>query len=142
MDGAELADYRRAARHRGLTLSEWVRQTLRRAERDLAGGDVAGKLAAVRTAAEHEFPTGDIDDVLASVYERDYLTVSVAREPRPRFRSTAERDAHLARLQESMRKAAANLDFEEAARLRDEIRQLRVSDLGLSIAQTGGADAC
>ena len=96
--------------------------------------------------AEHGItPTSivkDIDDVLASVYERDYLTVNVAREPRPRFRSTAERDAHLARLQESMRKAAANLDFEEAARLRDEIRQLRVSDLGLSIAQTGGADAC
>jgi excinuclease ABC subunit B len=84
----------------------------------------------------------DIDEVLASVYERDYLTVSVAREPRPPFRSTAERDAHLATLQESMRKAAANLDFEAAARLRDEIRQLRVSDLGLSIAQTGGADAC
>jgi excinuclease ABC subunit B len=96
--------------------------------------------------AEHGItPTSivkDIDEVLASVYERDYLTVSVAREPRPRFRSTAERDAHLATLQESMRKAAANLDFEEAARLRDEIRQLRVSDLGLSIAQTGGADAC
>jgi protein-arginine kinase activator protein McsA len=31
-----------------------------------------------------------------------------------------------------MRKAAANLDFEKAARLRDEIRQLRISDLGLT----------
>jgi len=96
--------------------------------------------------AEHGItPTSivkDIDEVLASVSERDYLTVSVAREPRPRFRNTAERDAHLTRLQESMRKAAANLDFEEAARLRDEIRQLRVSDLGLSIAPAGGTDAC
>ena len=74
----------------------------------------------------------NIDEVLASVSERDYLTVDVAREPRQRFRTAAERDAHVARLQEDMRKAAANLDFEKAARLRDEIRQLRISDLGLS----------
>ena len=74
----------------------------------------------------------NIDEVLASVSERDYLTVDVAREPRQRFRTVAERDAHVARLQEDMRKAAANLDFEKAARLRDEIRQLRISDLGLS----------
>jgi excinuclease ABC subunit B len=87
--------------------------------------------------AEHGItPTSivkDIDEVLASVYERDYVTVSVAREPRLRFRTSAERDAHVAALQEEMRRAAANLDFEKAARLRDEIRRLRVSDLGLSI---------
>jgi excinuclease ABC subunit B len=74
----------------------------------------------------------NIDEVLASISERDYLTVDVAREPRQRFRTVAERDAHVARLQEDMRKAAANLDFEKAARLRDEIRQLRISDLGLA----------
>jgi excinuclease ABC subunit B len=74
----------------------------------------------------------NIDEVLASISERDYLTVDVAREPRQRFRTVAERDAHVARLQEDMRKAAANLDFEKAARLRDEIRQLRISDLGLT----------
>jgi excinuclease ABC subunit B len=74
----------------------------------------------------------NIDEVLASVSERDYLTVDVVREPRQRFRTNAERDAHVARLQEDMRKAAANLDFEKAARLRDEIRQLRISDLGLA----------
>src|SRR5215212_9683275 len=76
----------------------------------------------------------NIDEVLASISERDYLTVDVAREPRQRFRTVAERDAHVARLQEDMRKAAANLDFEKAARLRDEIRQLRIADLGLSSA--------
>src|SRR5215204_7134450 len=76
----------------------------------------------------------NIEEVMASVSERDYLTVTVAREPRQRFRTVAERDAHVARLQEDMRKAAANLDFEKAARLRDEIRQLRIADLGLSAA--------
>jgi excinuclease UvrABC nuclease subunit len=34
-------------------------------------------------------------------------------------------------LQESMRAAAANLDFEKAAALRDEIKQLRSSELGM-----------
>jgi len=72
-----------------------------------------------------------IDEVLSSVYERDYVTIASERDERPRFRTSAERDAHLATLQEQMRKAAANLDFEEAARLRDRIRQLRVADLGL-----------
>src|SRR4051812_9927108 len=74
----------------------------------------------------------NIDEVLASVSERDYLTVDVVREPKQRFRTIAERDAHLRTLQDEMRRAAANLDFEKAARLRDEIRQLRISDLGLS----------
>src|SRR5215218_9887134 len=76
----------------------------------------------------------NIDEVLASVSERDYLTVDVVREPRQRFRTIAERDAHVRTLQEEMRRAAANLDFEKAARLRDEIRQLRIADLGLSAA--------
>jgi excinuclease ABC subunit B len=73
-----------------------------------------------------------IDDVLSSVYERDYLGVP---EPRPAgraFRTQAERDAHLAALERDMRAAAANLDFERAATLRDEIRTLRTRDLGLA----------
>jgi hypothetical protein len=67
VDEAELTSFRRVARHHGMTLSEWVRQTLRRAERDLADGDVATKLAAVRTAAAHRHPTGDIDQMLAEI---------------------------------------------------------------------------
>jgi excinuclease ABC subunit B len=75
----------------------------------------------------------DIDEVMASVYERDYVTVPAVREPRERFTSAAERDRHLAALQQEMRAAAANLDFEKAARLRDRIRQIRVADLGLPV---------
>ncbi len=65
-----------------------------------------------------------IDDVLASVYERDYVTPPATPAER-RFTSQAELDTFLARLQEDMRAAAANLDFERAAALRDEIRRLR-----------------
>ena len=73
-----------------------------------------------------------IDDVLSSVYERDYVTVPVAREEGERFRTPAEREAHLAALQTEMRAAAANLDFERAAALRDRIRELRIAGLGLA----------
>ena len=75
-----------------------------------------------------------IDEVLASVYERDYLSVPV-REDRLPYRTTAERDALLADLQRQMKDAAANLDFEQAARLRDRIREVRVADLGLGVAR-------
>jgi excinuclease ABC subunit B len=73
-----------------------------------------------------------IDEVMSSVYERDYLTPPVAAEGAERFRTQAELDAHLARLQADMRAAAANLDFEKAASLRDEIKRLRDPGLGLT----------
>jgi len=73
-----------------------------------------------------------IDEVLSSIYERDYVTLPVAKEEAERFRTPAERDAHLASLQEEMRGAAANLDFERAAALRDRIRDLRIAGLGLA----------
>ncbi len=75
-----------------------------------------------------------IDDVMSSVYERDYSVPgapSPAQEELEQFHSQAELDAHLARLQEQMRAAAANLDFEKAASLRDDIKRLRNPDLAL-----------
>jgi excinuclease ABC subunit B len=74
-----------------------------------------------------------IDDVRASVEERDYAAVPSLAE-RPRFKTHGERVAYLAKLDGEMKKAAADLDFERAARLRDEIRSLRVADLGLATA--------
>jgi len=72
-----------------------------------------------------------IDDVRSSVEERDYAAVPSLAE-RPRFKTHGERVAYLAKLDAEMKKAAADLDFERAARLRDEIRSLRVADLGLA----------
>ncbi len=74
-----------------------------------------------------------IDDVRSSVEERDYAAVPSLAE-RPRFKTHGERVAYLAKLDGEMKKAAADLDFERAARLRDEIRSLRVADLGLATA--------
>jgi len=72
-----------------------------------------------------------IDEVMSSVYERDYVTPPVLRDGTERFRTQAELDAHLATLQNEMKAAAANLDFEKAAAIRDEIKRLRNPELGL-----------
>ena len=71
-----------------------------------------------------------IDEVMSSVYERDYATPS-GREGLERFGSQAELDTHIAGLQAEMQAAAANLDFEKAAALRDEIQRISAADLGL-----------
>ncbi|HEY7287333.1 MAG TPA: excinuclease ABC subunit UvrB [Vicinamibacterales bacterium] len=72
-----------------------------------------------------------IDDVMSSVYERDYVTPAATLDGTERFHNQQQLDAHIAGLQEQMRAAAANLDFEKAASLRDDIKRLRNPELGL-----------
>ena len=74
----------------------------------------------------------DIDGVLSSVYERDHVAVPAAEPAGPAFRTQAELDERIAALQAEMRGAAANLEFERAAVLRDEVRQLRKLDIGVA----------
>jgi len=71
----------------------------------------------------------DIDDVLSSVYERDYMTVPKAADERATFRTQAELDAHIATLEADMKVAASNLEFEKAAAIRDRVRRLKNPDL-------------
>lgn len=59
----DLQLYDRCAKARGLTLSEWVRQSLRRSASDSAIGDVDAKLGAVRRAFGFSFPTADIEEM-------------------------------------------------------------------------------
>jgi len=56
----------------GMTVSEWVRQALRKVRRDRSLLAEDGKIAAVRAAAQHEFPTGDLDLMLDEI-ETGYL---------------------------------------------------------------------
>ena len=76
-----------------------------------------------------------IEDVMSSVYERDYSTPAV-RETET-FRTQAELDAEIARLEHEMKSAAANLDFERAATIRDTVKSLRTRELGLTSLQPG-----
>ncbi len=71
----------------------------------------------------------NIDDVLSSVYERDYVTVPKATDERDRFHSQAELEAFVSSLEKEMREAAAGLDFERAASIRDRVKRLRNPDL-------------
>jgi excinuclease ABC subunit B len=73
-----------------------------------------------------------IDEVLTSIYERDYVTVGGVNDEREPFRTHAELEAHVAELQMQMKSAAANLEFEKAAKVRDRIKQLRSRELGLA----------
>ena len=69
-------DYRqiqRAARSRRMSIAEWVRQALEAARRQEPTGSAGKKLEAIRAAAQHEFPTGDIDSMLAEI-EAGYLS--------------------------------------------------------------------
>jgi len=70
-----------------------------------------------------------IDEVLSSVYERDYLDTTRAAEDKDVYLSPQKRAERLDQLDKEMRRAAKNLEFEEAARLRDEIRKLKTGEL-------------
>jgi excinuclease ABC subunit B len=72
-----------------------------------------------------------IDAVMSSVYERDYLTPAATIDGTERFHNQQQLDAYLEKLQAQMKAAAANLDFEKAASLRDDIKRLRNPELGL-----------
>ena len=72
---------------------------------------------------------------MGSVYERDHVLIETG-DGIGEFGDTAtighNFEAVLADLETRMREAAADLDFEEAARLRDEIKRLRATELAVT----------
>lgn len=63
----EYREIQRAARSRQMSIAEWVRQTLQSARRQEPTGSIGKKLESIRMAAQHEFPAGDIDRMLAEI---------------------------------------------------------------------------
>jgi excinuclease ABC subunit B len=71
-----------------------------------------------------------IKDILSSVYEKDYVTVAVqTAEEKVEYHSLQDLRRDIRRLETEMQKAAKVLAFEEAARLRDQIKELRQLEL-------------
>jgi excinuclease ABC subunit B len=66
------------------------------------------------------------------VYERDYSVGPASRDSDDRFRTQADLDAEIARLEKDMKSAAANMEFERAAAVRDTLKALRSRELGLT----------
>jgi excinuclease ABC subunit B len=74
----------------------------------------------------------NIGDLLSSVYEADYAGVpEVAETPEERFRTVEDLDKEIRVLEKQMRELAKALEFEQAARLRDRIKELRAREFGL-----------
>jgi excinuclease ABC subunit B len=74
----------------------------------------------------------NIHDVLSSVYEQDHVTVDagLAEDTKPLIGHNLA--AVIANLEKKMREAAADLEFETAARLRDEVKRLRETELAIA----------
>jgi excinuclease ABC subunit B len=64
----------------------------------------------------------NIKDIVSSIYESDYWTVSAVAEEKNAY---ALDDETLKRLETEMKEAAKNLDFERAARIRDRIKETK-----------------
>lgn len=97
------------------SIQEATNEALRRRERQLAYNEANN--ITPESIKKH------IRDILNSVYEKgDHLEVS--QNTNQGFKNEAELRKHIAKLEKQMRKAASDLDFEEAAKLRDQIRTL------------------
>jgi excinuclease ABC subunit B len=74
----------------------------------------------------------NIGEVIHSVFEQDYVTVSPVKDSSVDEFVGKDLAASIGILETRMRNAAANLEFEEAARLRDEVKRLEALALGLA----------
>ncbi|MCF8466604.1 MAG: excinuclease ABC subunit UvrB [Sneathiella sp.] len=78
----------------------------------------------------------NIGDIMQSVYEQDHYNVSLGLDDASHMIGH-NLAAHIEELEKKMRTAAGDLEFEEAARLRDEIKKLQDGELGIGGPNTG-----
>ncbi|KSV67132.1 excinuclease ABC subunit UvrB [Sinorhizobium sp. Sb3] len=101
-------------------------ETSRRREKQMAFNEANG--------ITPESVKAKISDILDSVYEKDHVRADISGVAGKGFADAGHLvgnnlQAHLNALEKQMRDAAADLDFEKAARLRDEIKRLKAAEL-------------
>lgn len=100
-----------------------IEETARRREKQMAWNEAHGITPkSVRK---------NIGDIVSSVFEQDYVTITPDEDLGVAEFVGQDLDAAIAGLEKRMRQAAADLEFETAARLRDEVKRLEAIQLGL-----------
>ncbi|MFI0845424.1 excinuclease ABC subunit UvrB [Mesorhizobium sp. IMUNJ 23232] len=99
-------------------------ETNRRREKQMAWNEANG--------ITPESVKSRISDILDSVYEKDHVRPDISGFADSGAMIGNNLQAHLEHLEKEMRNAAADLDFERAARLRDEIKRLRETELAIA----------
>lgn len=105
------------------SLTYAVEETARRREKQIAWNTEHG--ITPQSVRKH------ISDIVSSVFEQDYVTIAPDEDTGVAEFVGQDLGAAIAGLEKRMRSAAAELEFETAARLRDEIQRLEALQLGL-----------
>ena len=106
------------------SMSRAMEETDRRREKQIAYNEQHG----ITPASVKK----NISDILDSVYERDHVRADISGFAEQGAMMGNNLGAHLEYLEKEMRSAASDLDFEKAARLRDEIKRLRETELAIA----------
>ncbi|MFT8467770.1 MAG: helicase-related protein, partial [Acetobacter syzygii] len=110
------------------SLTYAVEETARRREKQMAWNEAHG--------ITPQSVRKQIGDIVGSVFEQDYVTVAPDDDTGVAEFVGQDLQATIAGLEKRMRDAAAELEFETAGRLRDEIKRLEALQLGLDVPPT------
>ena len=122
------------ADHETGSMARALAETNRRREKQLAYNEANG--------ITPQSVKSNIKEIVDSVYEKDHVTVSIGKgkDGKEKVEVGANLAAVIKDLEAQMREAATNLEFEKAARLRDEVKRLREMELDALDGGDLGAD--